>query len=114
MLVVDDEPDVMLAAAELFRSIGYEVLTASRGRDALEILQRRQDVEILFADVMMAKGMSGIVLARAARQIMPNLKIILASGYPMPAIQATHGNVEEFSFISKPYRLSELARQLRS
>jgi CheY-like chemotaxis protein len=90
------------------------VLTASRGRDALEILQRRQDVEILFADVMMAKGMSGIVLARAARQILPNLKIILASGYPMPAIQATHGSIGEFSFISKPYRLSELARQLRS
>ncbi|HEU4709679.1 MAG TPA: PAS domain S-box protein [Methylophilaceae bacterium] len=114
VLVVDDEPDVMLAAAELFRSIGYEVLTASRGRDALEILQRRQDVEILFTDVMMAKGMSGIVLARAAKQILPNLKIILASGYPMPAIQATHGNVEEFSFITKPYRLAELARQLRT
>lgn len=114
VLVVDDEPDVMLAAAELFRSIGYEVLTASRGRDALEILQQRQDVEILFADVMMSKGMSGIVLARAARQILPDLKIILSSGYPMPAILATHGNVGEFSFISKPYRLAELARQLRT
>jgi len=114
VLVVDDEPDVMLATSELFRSLGYEVLTASRGRDALEILQRRQDIEILFADVMMTKGMSGIVLARAARQILPDLKIILASGYPMPAIQASHGNVEEFNFISKPYRLSELARQLRS
>ncbi|HYG32310.1 MAG TPA: PAS domain S-box protein [Methylophilaceae bacterium] len=114
VLVVDDEPDVMLATSELFRSLGYEVLTASRGRDALEILQRRQDVEILFADVMMTKGLSGIVLARAARQILPDLKIILASGYPMPAIQASHGNVEEFDFISKPYRLSELARKLRS
>jgi len=114
VLVVDDEPDVTLATAELFRSLGYEVLTASRGRDALEILQRRQDIEILFADVMMTKGMSGIVLARAARQILPDLKIILASGYPMPAIQASHGNVEEFNFISKPYRLSELARQLRN
>ncbi|HZV62837.1 MAG TPA: PAS domain S-box protein [Methylophilaceae bacterium] len=114
VLVVDDEADVMLATAELFRSLGYEVVTASRGRDALEILQRRQDIEVLFADVMMTKGMSGIVLARAARQLMPDLKIILSSGYPMPAIQAAHGNIEEFNFISKPYRLSELARQLRS
>ena len=114
VLVVDDEADVMLATAELFRSLGYEVVTASRGRDALEILQRRQDIEILFADVMMAKGMSGIVLARAARQLMPELKIILASGYPMPAIQASHGNIDEFDFISKPYRLSELARKLRT
>lgn len=114
VLVVDDEADVMLATAELFRSLGYEVVTASRGRDALEILQRRQDIEILFADVMMTKGMSGIVLARAARQILPDLKIILSSGYPMPAIKAAHGNIEEFSFISKPYRLAELARQLRS
>ena len=111
---MEDEPDVMLAATELFRSIGYDVLTARRGRDKLEILQRRPEVEVIISDVIMSQGMSGLTLARAARQILPDLKIILASGYPIPALQAMHGELGDFTLISKPYRMSELARQLRT
>jgi PAS domain S-box-containing protein len=112
-LVVDDEPDVLEAAAALFRSIGYEVYTASNGQDALDILKRTKDISVLFSDVMMPNGMNGIELAQQARMLYPDVQILLASGYPLPALEAQHISVDEFSFMNKPYRLAELARKLR-
>lgn len=113
VLVVDDEPDVMDMAAELFRSIGYEVFTANNAQTALEILQRSKDISVLFSDVMMP-GMTGIELAKRARQLRPAMKIILASGYPQPALKAQHTEIGEFPFMNKPYKLAELAKKLRT
>lgn len=114
VLITDDEPDVMQAAADLFRSIGYEVLTANNGWDALDILERTSDVDLLFADVMMPNGMSGIDLARHVRKLHPEIKILLASGYALPALKDAHGSLDEFAFVNKPYRLSDLAKKLRA
>lgn len=112
-LVVDDEPDVLEIAAALFRNIGYEVYTANNGQDALEILKRTKDISVLFSDVMMPNGMNGFELAQHTRKLYPEIKILLASGYPLPALKAHHMRVDEFSFVNKPYRLAELARKLR-
>ncbi|GAB3548620.1 PAS domain-containing sensor histidine kinase [Noviherbaspirillum agri] len=114
VLIVEDEPDVMQVAAELCRSIGYEVLTAGNGHDAIDILKRRRDIDILFTDVMMPQGMSGIDLARFTKKLCPDVKVILASGYPLPTLRSEHGNLDEFAFMNKPYRLSELAKKLRA
>lgn len=112
VLVVDDEPDVMDLTAALFRSIGYDVYTANNGYDALEILQRSADIGVLFSDVMMPH-MNGIELATRARSLRPDMKILLASGYPLPALKAQHRDISEFSFMTKPYRLADLAKKLR-
>jgi PAS domain S-box-containing protein len=114
VLIVEDEPDVLDAAGQLFRSIGYEVATASNGVDAMAILERRSDIDILFTDVVMPKGMSGIQLARLARELRPDLKVILASGYPLPALRAQYGRIDDFTFVVKPYLLAELAKSLRA
>jgi DNA-binding LytR/AlgR family response regulator len=58
--------------------------------------------------------MSGIELAHFAREHCPGVKVILASGYPLPALKAQHGNLDDFAVMSKPYRLSELAKKLRA
>jgi PAS domain S-box-containing protein len=112
VLVVDDEQDVMDLAAALFRNIGYEVYTANNAESALEILHRNTDISVLFSDIMMP-GMNGLELAKQARSFRPGLKVLLASGYPLPALKAQDKSIEEFGFISKPYRLSELAKKLR-
>ncbi|GGX24141.1 histidine kinase [Pigmentiphaga litoralis] len=114
VLLVDDEPDVMDAAAELLRSIGYAVITASNGPDALELLRRRNDIDILFTDVVMPQGMSGIELARLSLGIAPGVKVVLASGYPLPALKTDFDDLDQFAFINKPYRLADLARKLRA
>ncbi|MDB5798495.1 MAG: hybrid sensor histidine kinase/response regulator [Paucimonas sp.] len=112
-LVVDDQPEVLDVAAELFRSMGYEVLSANNGKDALDILKRTPDVNVLFTDVLMP-GISGIELGRAAKKLLPGLKVLLASGYPAPALANEGGGFGDFGFVNKPYRISEIMRMLRA
>ena len=113
VLIVEDEPDLMDVASALYISMGYEVLTASGAQEALALLASRH-IDILFTDVIMPNGMNGVELASYAREHYPDLKIILASGYPLPALKLEHNNPSEFAFVNKPYRLSDLARALRS
>jgi PAS domain S-box-containing protein len=114
VLIVEDEPELLDTAAKLFRNIGYEVVTATNGVDALAILKRRTDINILFTDVVMPKGMNGIQLARSARELRTGLKVILATGYPPQMMRAQYGRVDDFSVVRKPYRLAELARAIRA
>ena len=112
VLVVEDEPDLLEATAALFRSLGYEVLTASNGAEAMDALSLRDDIHVLFTDVVMPRGIDGIQLARSTRDRRPEVRIVLASGYPLPALRAQHGNLDDFTFIHKPYRLADLVRAL--
>ncbi|MGF6180720.1 PAS domain S-box-containing protein [Massilia sp. UYP32] len=113
VLIVEDEPDLLDVASSLFLSMGYDVMTAASGSDALNLLASR-DVDILFTDVVMPNGMNGIELAAYTRNNYPNVKVMLASGYPQPALKLDRSRLGEFAFVSKPYRLSDLARSLRS
>jgi PAS domain S-box-containing protein len=111
VLIVEDDNLVMESARELFQAMGYATVHASDAQAALRSLQRDSDVDVLFSDVMMPNGMTGLDLAREVRMRYPGIKIILASGYPQPAMKDK--GLDEFSFVSKPYRLSDLARELR-
>jgi CheY-like chemotaxis protein len=111
-LVVDDQPDVLNVAIELFRSMGYDVLSANNGEDALEILKKTPDVDVLFSDIVMP-GMSGIDLGRNARSLIPGIKVVLASGYTASAPIKRKNSREDFKFIQKPYRMSEIVKMLR-
>jgi PAS domain S-box-containing protein len=112
VLLVEDEPDLLDATAQLLHSLGYEVLTASNGSEAMEVLSRRDGIGVLFTDVVMPDGVDGIQLARSTRSLHPDIRIVLASGYPLPALKAQHGNLSDFTFIHKPYRLADLVRAL--
>ena len=112
VLIVEDEPDLMDVASALYISMGYEVVTASDAQEALSLLASRE-VDILFTDVIMP-GKNGIELATCTREQYPHVKIILASGYPLPALLLENANLEDFAFVGKPYRLSDLARALRT
>jgi len=112
VLIVEDEPDLMDVASALFISMGYEVVTASGSQEAMNLLATR-DVDILFTDVIMP-GMNGIELATYTHANYPEVKTILASGYPLPALKLENAKLDDFVFVGKPYRLSDLARALRS
>lgn len=111
-LVVDDQPDVLDMAAELFRNLGYEVFSANTGEEALEIAKREAGIEVLFSDVVMP-GINGIELAKVMRTLIPRIKIILASGYTGLALQDHNADMSEFQFVTKPYRMSEILKMLR-
>jgi PAS domain S-box-containing protein len=114
VLLVDDEPDVLGFATELFRSIGYEVVVANSASEAAAILRERADIDVVFTDITMPHGISGMELARVIRTEYPKIKVVLTSGYPLPALRREHGTLSEFAFVHKPYRLADLAKALRA
>jgi PAS domain S-box-containing protein len=113
VLLVEDDPDVLQSTVEMVRGLGYEVLTASDAVDALAMLRRDLVIDVLFSDIVMPRGMNGIELAKEARRLRPDLRILLSSGYATGILTADHGLTAEFSFIGKPYRWPELAEKLR-
>lgn len=111
VLLVEDDVDVQAMAIEALRHFGYAVLTADEGSAALDILMRDPEIEILFTDVVMPKGMDGVELFRHARELRPDLKVLLTSGYArgqLPTIP------EGCDFIAKPYRVEELGKRLKA
>jgi DNA-binding NtrC family response regulator len=108
VLIVDDQPDVLDMASEMFRTLGFDVLTATSGRQALEILSRTPDIHLLFSDVVMP-GLSGIELGKKAQEISPGTRVLLASGYTTPA-----GSMKGFEFLPKPYRMADILKRLRA
>lgn len=110
-LVVDDQPDVLEMAVELFKMLGYNVYAAHDAEEALKILNEHLDIGVLFSDVAMP-GLNGVELAKRAKIIAPSIKILLASGYAGKALEMTKS--EKFPLIPKPYRLADIARELRA
>jgi PAS domain S-box-containing protein len=114
VLIVEDDPDVLQSAVEMVRGLGYEVLTAANGIDALAVLNRNVPIDVLFSDIVMPRGMNGVELAKEARRLRPGLRILLSSGYASAILAAEHGLTADFSFIGKPYRWPDLAEKLRT
>lgn len=113
ILVVDDDDAVRQVALNQLTSLGYRVLAAPGGDEALQILVRVPDIDLLFTDAVMPGGLSGRELAEEARRVRPNLKILFASGYFEGAL-VRNGTLEEsVPLIVKPYRKSELAQKVR-
>jgi len=116
ILIVEDDPEVLDVTVEMLRTLGWEVLTAPDAPSGLSVLRRDADIDVLFSDIVMPRGINGVELAREARRLRPELRVLLASGYPASALPASNAGSEdgEFPFLSKPYRASELARKLRA
>ena len=114
VLVVEDDADVLDSTITMLAALGFEVLTAGDGPAALNRLRRERRIDLLFTDVVMPRGMNGVELAREARALRPEIKVLLASGYPMSALSSEQGLTDEFAFISKPYRRADLSDRLRA
>ncbi|WP_454624903.1 cache domain-containing protein [Bradyrhizobium cenepequi] len=113
ILVVEDNEDLLEATSAMLTTCGYHVSCARNGIDALRILQSGQDFELMLSDIVMPNGMSGVELAREARKLRKDIRILLASGYAADVLER-HNAVGEFPIVEKPFRLADLARRLRS
>jgi CheY-like chemotaxis protein len=111
ILIVEDEPLVLIFAAEELASIGYRVLKASNAHEALTHLQHNERIDVLFSDIVMPGGMNGIELSLEARRIRPGLKVLLSSGYANPTPDGD--TPADFQVLVKPYRPEELGQRLR-
>jgi CheY-like chemotaxis protein len=107
VLLVEDNDHVREFACDLLDELGYKVVAASSGEEALERLEG-QPVDILFSDVVMP-GLSGIELGRLARARHPNLPVLLASGYSEEIVGAAGA---DFEIVRKPYDLDGIEAAL--
>jgi len=113
VLLVEDDAAVLALATDVLLDLGYRVVTASDAAGALEILRRGEPIDLIFTDVVMPGGKSGIQLAAEARELRPDVKVLLTSGYPGEALARHQPNGEEFPILAKPFRQAELADRLR-
>src|SRR6266513_5189874 len=113
ILVVEDDEAVLTMAVESLADLGYRVLVAHDGREALAIMNGPERIDILFSDIIMPHGINGAQLAIEARRLRPGIKVLLTSGYTATALTGEHGLPAELPVLSKPYRRDELAAQLR-
>jgi len=113
ILIVEDDRALRETAMELLTDLGYSVLEAENGQQALALLEREAQIDLVLTDFVMPGGMNGLEVARQARQIRPELKVILTSGYA--ANGAVHRGIAEQDahWISKPYDLASLAQKVR-
>lgn len=75
ILVVEDDEGVREVIIGILSDLGYRTLVARTGPEALELLEREKGIDLLFTDVIMPGGISGVELARTARRLQPALKI---------------------------------------
>jgi PAS domain S-box-containing protein len=113
VLVVEDDPFVRNHVIASLESLGYRVMLAGDGREALSILRDGARPTLLFTDVVMPGGMNGWQLAEQARAITPGLKVLFTSGYPQESL-TSRGHIDPNALmLTKPYRKAELARRVR-
>jgi signal transduction histidine kinase/CheY-like chemotaxis protein len=113
ILVVEDDPAVLAVTAETLRELGYVVDGAADAAVALRRLQVNPGIDLMFSDIVMPGGMNGLELARAARRLNPDLKILLTSGYAAGALAGESSPPPGVDILGKPYRQEELTRTLR-
>jgi CheY-like chemotaxis protein len=110
VLVVEDEPLMLMDAVALVTEAGFEAIGTKNADEAIRILESRADIRIVFTDVNMPGSMDGIKLAHAVRHRWPPIEIIVTSGL-------TLANVEELLpergvFFPKPYTPAQVASAL--
>jgi signal transduction histidine kinase/ActR/RegA family two-component response regulator len=110
VLIVEDDLLVLAAVAESIATLGYRTLAATTAQEALVHLRDAARIDLLFSDVVLAGNVDGLQLASQARQLRPDLKVLLTSGYPGTIVGALP---DDLDIIAKPYRWDQLAAKLR-
>jgi len=112
VLVVEDDQRVRRVSVRRLRELGYAVIEADSGPAALLVLDREEPIDVLFTDVVMPGGMTGVDLAHESRRRRPDLKILFTSGYAEPAAVKGSTLTTNVGWLGKPYSINELDAKL--
>jgi CheY-like chemotaxis protein len=112
VLLVEDDVDVRDSTADLLTTFGFEVVTAHEAREALSILGRDAAIAVLLSDISMPGGMNGAELAVEARRAHPDLKVLLASGYPAPILAEKYELPQNVRVLCKPFMPRDLLQEI--
>jgi CheY-like chemotaxis protein len=108
VLVVDDDEPNRYATSRALEAAGFRVTPAKGYEDALAIIKSAAPIDVFLTDVVMPAGVHGFALARMARMLRPNLKILYMTGYDVPTVEAV-GKI-----LRKPVSDDDLVREVRA
>jgi len=110
VLIVEDELLLRMDAAEIVAAAGFEAVEAANADEAIEILEARRDIAVVFTDIQMPGSMDGLKLVRAVRGRWPPIKIIATSG----RLEVEETDLPQGGrFLPKPYSPIQVKRVLR-
>ena len=110
VLIVEDELLLRMDAIDMIEAAGFEVIEAGNADEAIELLESRRDITVVFTDIQMPGSMDGLKLARAVRGRWPPIKIVATSGH----VEVSETDLPEGGrFLAKPYSSVQVAGVLR-
>jgi CheY-like chemotaxis protein len=113
ILLVEDDAMVRDVVVKHLARLGYRVVSAVNGSEALEVLKREGGFDLLFTDIVMPGGLNGRQLGDEARRLYPDLRVLLTSGYAENAV-VNDGRLDHgVHLLNKPYHRSDLAMKIR-
>ena len=110
-LLVEDNAEVAEVAHACLEELGYTVTAAANAADALKLDEAGERLDLVFSDIVMPGGMSGLDLAARLREHRPDLPVVLATGYSH-AVEAGAG--KSFTIIQKPFTAAKIAAAVRA
>jgi len=113
ILLVEDEPELRNVNAEFLSSLGYTVVCAGGGPEAMEMLPTAGSIDLVITDVVMHK-MSGRQFAEQLLQVRPNTRLLYVSGYPDDVVLQSGISMHGMLYLQKPYSLKELAGKVQT
>jgi PAS domain S-box-containing protein len=114
ILLVEDDASLRVPVARNLQKLGYRVLQAAHGPAALKVWQAHAgQIDLLFSDMVMPEGLTGLDLAEKLRAEKPSLKVIISSGYNQEMAGRCIPAAGGFVFLQKPYHLQDLSKTLR-
>ncbi|RDI55095.1 PAS domain-containing sensor histidine kinase [Microvirga subterranea] len=113
VLVVEDEPRVRRLTVKRLQDLGYAILEAADGPQALRVLEERNDIDLVFTDIILPNGLTGADVARYVHENRPGVKVLFTSGYAEPDL-VKQGLAKGAFWLKKPYTAASLAQTLRT
>jgi signal transduction histidine kinase/ligand-binding sensor domain-containing protein/CheY-like chemotaxis protein len=115
ILLVEDEKAVRRMSCLCLQKFGYRVIEVSDGREAISVWDEcGPKIDLLFSDMVMPNGITGLDLAERFRQTKPGLKVIITSGYSVDLRKAGASGKSGFMYLAKPYEMRNLAAIVRN
>jgi len=114
ILIVEDDEAVRKIAVNILVNHGYEVRVASDGAEALNHLSSGFHFDLLFTDIVLPNGMSGLEISDEATRIQPHIKVLFTSGYAREAFAESETMNSEILLLDKPYRRAVLLEKVQA
>jgi CheY-like chemotaxis protein len=114
ILLVEDDDRVRRLTTRRLEAMGYRVLEARNGVEGLELLAAGDKIDLVFTDLVMPGGLSGLDLLREVRTHFPGVAMLLTSGYSEDLVGSVSGTADDVLLLRKPYRQSDLAAALQN